>query len=165
MRKLDSVAEIRLLLKILDEAYSTKAWHGPNLKGSLRGVTAEMAAWRPSVKRHNIWEIAVHAGYWKYAVRRSLTGEKRGSFVLAGSNWFRRPTQVSGQAWREDLQLLDTEHTKLREAVGRLRRGELELTPRGRKVSNATLIYGIACHDVYHAGQIQLLKRLHDETV
>ena len=165
MRELDSLVEIRLLLRILDEAYSTKAWHGPNLKGSLRGVTAEMAAWRPGAKRHNIWEIAVHAGYWKYAVRRRLTGDKRGSFVLSGSNWFRRPIEVSEQAWRQDLKLLHTEHTKLREAIGRLKRGELGLTPKGRKVSNATLIYGIGCHDVYHAGQIQLLKRLHDVTV
>jgi hypothetical protein len=161
MKKLDSFGEIALLLRLLDEAYSTKAWHGPNLKGSLRGVAAEMAAWRPGPKRHNIWEIAVHAGYWKYAVRRRLTNEKRGSFALSGSNWFRRPVEVSEQAWRQDLKLLDTEHLKLRETVEGLNRSELEFLPQGRKVSNVTLIYGVACHDVYHAGQIQLLKRLH----
>jgi hypothetical protein len=165
MKKLDSFGEIVLLLRLLDEAYSTKAWHGPNLKGSLRGVTAELAAWRPGPKRHNIWEIAVHAGYWKYAVRRRLTGEKRGSFALSGSNWFRCPVEVSEQAWRQDLKLLDAEHLKLRETVEGLNRSELEFIPQGRKVSNATLIYGVACHDVYHAGQIQLLKRLHDVTV
>ena len=67
-------------LSLLDEAFERKAWHGPNLRGTLRGVTAEVAAWRPGAGRHNVWELCVHAAYWKYAVRRMLTGEKRGSF-------------------------------------------------------------------------------------
>jgi hypothetical protein len=82
---------IELLLGLLDEAFERKAWHGPNLRGSLRGLDAKAAAWRPGPGRHNIWETAVHAAYWKYAVRRRLTGEKRGSFARGGSNWFRCP--------------------------------------------------------------------------
>jgi hypothetical protein len=152
--------EIQLLLQLLDDAYSSQAWHGPNLKGSLRGVAATAAAWRPHPQRHNIWEIAVHAAYWKYIVRRRLLGEKRGSFPLKGSNWFRRPIEISEQAWREDLKVLDAQHARLREAIAALRIRDLRFTPQGSKVSNARLLYGIACHDVYHAGQIQLLKRL-----
>ncbi|HEY6050809.1 MAG TPA: DinB family protein, partial [Thermoanaerobaculia bacterium] len=71
-------SEIALLLSIVDEAYDRSAWHGPNLKGSLRRLTEEEAAWRPGPGRHSAWELAVHAAYWKYAVRRRLTGEKRG---------------------------------------------------------------------------------------
>jgi DinB superfamily len=153
-------SEIQLLLKMLDEAYSVKTWHGPNLKGSLRGLTAETAAWRPGPKRHNIWEAAVHAGYWKYIVRRRLLGEKRGSFALKGSNWFVRPLELSDKAWRDDLVLLDQEHARLREAVASLTPASLSFTPASSKVSNLTLICGIANHDIYHAGQIQLLKRL-----
>jgi DinB superfamily len=66
--------EIHVLLRLLEEAFQKQAWHGPNLKGSLRGLTAEQAAWRPDPTRHNIWELAVHCAYWKYAVRRKLTG-------------------------------------------------------------------------------------------
>jgi hypothetical protein len=99
-------AEIELLLSILDEAYEKQAWHGPNLRGSLRGISAGQAAWRPGPGRHNIWEIAVHAAYWKYAVRRRLTGEKRGSFPFKGSNWFQRPESISEKAWQDDLRLL-----------------------------------------------------------
>ena len=86
MKSSTGSSEIHLLLRMLDEAYSVKTWHGPNLKGSLRGLTAVTAAWRPGPKRHNIWEVAVHAAYWKYVVRRRLLGEKRGSFELKGSN-------------------------------------------------------------------------------
>src|SRR6266404_471126 len=85
--------EIEHLLGLLDEAYKRAAWHGPNLRGSIRGVTAHEAAWRPKAGRHNIWEIAVHAAYWKYTVRRRLLGKKRGSFSLPGSNWFLRPVE------------------------------------------------------------------------
>ena len=156
-------SEIQLLLKMLDEAYSLKTWHGPNLKGSLRGLTPPTAAWRPGPKRHSIWEIAVHAAYWKYVVRRRLLGEKRGSFALKGSNWFVRPLELSEKAWSNDLALLDGEHTRLREAVAGLRSASLSFKPATSTVSNLALICGIANHDVYHAGQIQLLKRLQRE--
>ena len=153
-------SEILLLLGMLDEAYSVKTWHGPNLKGSLRGLTATAAAWKPGPKRHSIWEIAVHAAYWKYVARRRLLSEKRGSFALKGSNWFSRPLDSSEKAWKADLALLDQEHARLREAVAGLKPASLSFTPVASKVSNLRLIYGIANHDVYHAGQIQLLKRL-----
>src|SRR6516162_1988227 len=79
--------EINILEHLLDESYEKKAWHGPNLKGSIRGLTALQAAWRPSPRRHSIAEQVIHAAYWKYAVRRRLRGDLRGSFPLKGSNW------------------------------------------------------------------------------
>ncbi len=144
---------IRLLLEIIDAAYEKKAWHGPNLKQSLRGVTAEDAAWRPAPGRHNIWEITVHAAYWKYVVRRKLRGEPRSSFSLQGSNWFARPVSGSEKAWREDRALLDEEHRKFREAVLKLLHAKAGKVP-------LTQVFGVAFHDIYHAGQIRLLRRL-----
>jgi len=144
--------EISLIVGLLDQAFDHKAWHGTNLKGALRGMTAAEAAWRPDEGRHNVWEIAVHCAYWKYAVWRRLTGAKRGSFAMKGSNWFARP--VSGvdlpAAWKADFTLLVNMHRQLREVI----RG-VSVTDR-----NAAILTGIAAHDLYHAGQIQLLKRL-----
>ncbi len=144
---------IALLLRILDEGYEKRTWHGPNLRQSLRGVSAEQAAWRPAPGRHNIWELAVHAAYWKYVVRRRLRGDPRRSFPLKGSNWFVRPVSLTEQAWREDRALLEQEHRNLREAVSGLQAAKM-----GK--SAARLIFGVAFHDVYHAGQIRLLRRL-----
>lgn len=146
-----------LLLEILDPGYERKAWHGPNLRQSLRGISAKAAAWRPAPGRHNIWEIAVHAAYWKYVMRRRLRGEKRGSFVLKGSNWFARPVEPSEKAWQDDLALLKTEHGKLRDALADYLRGKTPQVP-------AQTLFGVAFHDVYHAGQIRLLRRLQSTT-
>lgn len=153
-------AEIKILLDGIDQAYDHKAWHGTNLRGSLRGLSAERAAWRPAPNRHNIWEIVVHAAYWKYAVYRRLTGERRGSFPLNGSNWFKRPQELSAAAWQADVALLATMHKNLRAAIAKMKARTLPQIPANSKYSHLAMISGIAAHDLYHAGQIQLLKRL-----
>ena len=79
---------------------------------------------------------------------------------MKGSNWFRRPIELSGAAWRADLALLDDMHRILREEVRQRPPSLLSRTPKGSRVSNFVLLSGIAAHDLYHAGQIQLLKRL-----
>ena len=154
------MGEIVQLLKIIDQAYDHRSWHGTNLRGSVRGVSFRQAAWRPAPRRHNIWELVVHAAYWKYAVSRRFTGESRGSFPLKGSNWFSRPEVAGEKEWRSDVRLLDQMHRLLRECIRNLPPGELSRTPRGSKVSNEFILTGIAAHDLYHAGQIQLLKKL-----
>ncbi len=148
------------LLTILDTAYNRRSWHGTNLRGSIRGLGARQAAWRPARSRHNIWELVVHAAYWKYAVQRRFAGGARGSFPLKGSNWFVREDASDERGWRQDVALLDEQHTRLREAVAALSDRELDRTPRGSKVSSFALLSGIAAHDLHHAGQIQILKRL-----
>jgi uncharacterized damage-inducible protein DinB len=153
-------SEINLLLRLIDQAYDRKAWHGPNLRGSVRGLDASTAAWRPQPGRHNIWEIVVHAAYWKYAIRRRLLQEKRGSFPLKGSNWFARPVAVTDEAWKADLLLLEQAHQTMRAAIAELKPADLRAKRKGSKFTTLDLIAGIAAHDVYHAGQIQLLKRL-----
>jgi DinB family protein len=153
-------ADLHQLLSIIDAAYDRKSWHGTNLRGSIRGLSVRQAAWRPSSKRHNIWELVVHAAYWKYTALRRLTGAPRGSFPLKGSNWFMRGDSLDERAWREDAALLDRTHRSLRAAVSRLSSSELAKTPAGSRVSNFALFSGVAAHDLYHAGQIQLLKRL-----
>ncbi|MBI1899675.1 MAG: DinB family protein [Planctomycetia bacterium] len=157
---LDSAAELNVLLKLIDESYSRRSWHGPNLRGSLRGVSAKLALWRPGQGRKNIAEIALHAAYWKYVAWRRLVGEKRGSFPLAGSNWFERSAPYSEAQWKKDLALLEKMHATLRAAVAAISPEELTYRLNARSVTNAALIRGIALHDVYHAGQIQTLKRL-----
>jgi hypothetical protein len=155
---------VELLVKALDRGYDRKSWHGPILKGSLRGLSAEQAAWRPAPSRHNVWEIAVHVAYWKSSLLRRLVRLQGGEdfrFPLKGSNWFPRPEgEVSEKTWKADLKILEEIHRKLRAAVAALSEEDLETIPEGSKTSVVDLVLGVAYHDIYHAGQIQLLKRL-----
>ena len=154
--------EIRQLLAILHQAYDHRSWHGTNLRGSIRGVSLRRAAWRPGRGRHNIWELVIHAAYWKYAAGRRIAGTPRGAFPFEGSNWFRRPLekQATERAWRADLAVLDQMHRRLCDAVSSLSPDGLYRTHRGSAESSFSLITGAAAHDLYHAGQIQLLKKL-----
>lgn len=151
------MSDEKMLFALLDEGYSRKTWHGPNLRQSLKGVTATQAAWRPGAGRHNIWELTLHAAYWKYAVRRRLEGGKRGSFVLQGSNFFARPEKgkATEAAWRADRAILENEHRAMVQAI----RQFLESSAPGKRLR---ILYGVAFHDVYHAGQIRLLRRLQE---
>src|SRR5437016_5576001 len=114
------------LLTILDEAYDKRSWHGPNLRGAIRGITAKQAAWRPAKGAHNIWEYTLHAAYWKYIVLRKIVGGKRGSFALTGSNFFPRPVELSEAAWKKDIRILEDTHQDLRYAVAHLKPGAPE---------------------------------------
>jgi len=147
-----------VILDLFEEAFERKTWHGPNLWQSMKGVSAKQAAWRPAPNRHNIWEEALHAAYWKYAVRRRLQGGKRGSFALEGSNFFPRPEagKLNESAWQADKAILRQEHEALRDAVR---------TALAKPVTPKVLrmLWGVAFHDVYHAGQIRLLRRLSEK--
>ena len=104
--------EMTILVRMLDESYEKKAWHGPNLKGSIRGLSADQAAWRPGPRRHSIAEQVIHAAYWKYVVRRRIRGDLRGSFPLKGSNWFPLVESLSPGDWKSYLALLESEHRR-----------------------------------------------------
>jgi hypothetical protein len=149
------------LLEIIDRAYDHHSWHGTNLRGSIRRVRAAAAVTRPARDRHNIAELVVHCAYWKYTVVRRLTGERRGSFAVKGSNFFARQAPYSEAAWAEDVRLLDDTHRALRAAIAALTDRQLSrVLPDSDSTTVFDTVAGIAAHDLYHAGQIQLLKRL-----
>jgi hypothetical protein len=151
MTKKANDLRLDLLLAFYDQAFANRAWHGPTLRGSLRGVTYKEALWRPTPKHHNIWELVLHAAYWKYVVWRKIVGEKRGSFMREGSNWLKPPSKANAAAWKKDIAMLGKMHAELRKEIE-----NLDLA----KFKRLDMLYGVASHDLYHAGQIQLLKRL-----
>jgi len=151
---------VHALLDALEQAYRRRTWHGTNLRGSLHRLTCGQALWRPAPGRHNIWEEAVHAAYWKYAVRNRLRGAKRGGFPLKGSNWFPSPQTAGPKEWKRALALLGEMHAALCDSVREFPPARLNRTLTGSKWTAFDSILGAAFHDIYHAGQIQLLKRL-----
>ena len=146
------------LLASLDRAYDGRSWHGPNLKRALRGLTPAVAFFRPGTERHSVYDLALHAAYWKYVARRRLSGEKRGSFPIPGSNFFLAPPRSSAKELAAAQSILEIEHRALRELVEEL--PERVFTARFGRWTGEAVIAGVAAHDLYHAGQIQLLRKL-----
>lgn len=154
------------VLALVEEGFQRAAWHGPNLRGALRGVSAEEAAWRPGKGRHNIWEVTVHAAFWKYEVAKRLTGSKEHNFPEKGRNWFARDGKTISKSeaernWTRDLALLTKTHKELRAAIAALKESEMKGPCRGSRQTVMQNGLGVAMHDAYHAGQIQVLRRLY----
>lgn len=151
-------ATIDLLVDNLDRAYRGRSWHGTSLRGTLRGLTPKLALWQPGEGRNSVWQYLLHAAYWKYVVARKLTGGARGAFPRDGANFPAVPEQPDLKALRADLALLDEQHASLRDVVLALDATKLDRRLGSFRVVDYVL--GAAAHDLYHAGQINLVRRL-----
>jgi DinB superfamily len=142
-----------------------RAWHGGVTPvGALRGVTAATARWVPGPGRRSIWALALHVGYWKYAVRRHLEAVEIPRFPRSPANWPAVPSRAGEAEWRADRELVAREHRELVKAINNFPPARLNRRPPGvKRWTYAELIIGILAHDAYHAGQIQILKRLSSE--
>ena len=136
------------------------AWHGgPTPMLALRGVSAAQARWVPARRRHGIWELALHIAYWDYAVRRRLDPGSPRDFPRSPANWPALPEHPTEQAWAADRRLLAREHDRLVRVIRRMQPSRWNRHLTGRWTWGETIV-GIVAHQVYHTGQIQLLKRL-----
>lgn len=141
--------DARVLTRVLDEGYGPGAWHGSDLKAALADVPPDLAFWRPASGRHNIAEIALHHAFCARSVRGQLSGITPEPFVLEGEDWFPL-SEETNLSWPDIRAVVDAEQSRLAAAVAALPDAE-----------RFDLVLGVTCHAVYHAGQVQLIKRLH----
>ncbi len=152
----------QLLLQMINEAYRMPNWNETSLQSTLRRVTPQMASWRPPHVKRSIADIVVHCAYWKYALRRRLTGGKRGGFPLKGSNWFRTSDDLTAEQWSEYRSLLEDQHEQLCEAIANCRRVLSHAKPReDGHWTSLQRVFWLAIHDGYHTGQINLIKAMY----
>ncbi|MGH9487392.1 MAG: DinB family protein [Terriglobales bacterium] len=145
------------LLRLLQEGFGAEAWHGPTLQNAIAGVGSELALWRPGPDRHNIAEITLHVGYWVHVVRTRVLGKSPGPFLLPGEDWS-GCDGTCGPSWHEITATLEQERQALVKLVGDLNAERVQAAmPAGECFRQ---IFGTACHAIYHAGQIQLIRKL-----
>ena len=139
-----------------------QAWHGgPTPVGALRGVHAAEAHWVPAPGRSSIWRLTLHVAYWKYTIRRHLVTAPIPRFSRSPANFPRVPARADDAAWQADRALLAQEHRLLNEAIESFDGKRLGRIPvAGKKWTFGEMLIGIALHDAYHTGQIQMLKRM-----
>jgi DinB family protein len=142
--------------RILKEGYGPGAWHGADLKAALADVPPALAFRRPAAGRHNIAEIALHHAYCTRAVAAQLSGSDE-PFVMEGEDWF----ELSGEktmTWAKVQATVQSYQEQLAAAVADIEGGRK--TSPLPEAERFNLVLGITCHAVYHAGQIQLIKKL-----
>ncbi len=146
-----------LASRVLREGYGPGAWHGADLKAALADVGPALAFRRPAAGRHNIAEIALHHAYCVRSVRARLSGRDAEPFVLPGEDWFDLGSE-STLTWPAVLATVDAEQQQLGDLVAAIEAGTVvSPVPGGERFD---VVLGITCHAIYHAGQVQLIKRL-----
>ena len=143
--------------RILDEGYGPGAWYGSDLHAAVGDVTAATAYERPAKGRHSIAEVALHHAYWAGQITGKLTGETAAAFPLEGEDWFELKDE-SRLSWKETVATLDAAQRRLSQAVSEIASGaRISPLPEAERFD---LVIGITGHAAYHAGQIQLIKKL-----
>jgi uncharacterized damage-inducible protein DinB len=148
--------EIERIIDQLRRAYDRDAWHGPPLRAVLAGVSAEIASARPIRDAHSIREIVRHVTFWYDGVRRRIGGEV---VDPQGVEEWPEADGAGEDGWGLELADLDRAHAALLGAVEQLGIEDLELTVPGKPYSVYILLHGLVQHNLYHAGQIALLKK------
>lgn len=142
--------------RVLSEGYGPGAWHGADLKAALADVSSDTAFRRPGPGRHNIAEIALHHAYYQYSVRGRLASGAIEPFVLEGDDWFDETGE--GLGWPAIQALVADQQHRLASVVSDIEAGRVS-SPLSAD-ERFGLVLGITCHAVYHAGQVQLIKKI-----
>ncbi len=150
------MTETKRIKDQLKRAFEGSAWHGPAVMEVLKGVTAQQAAARPIPTAHSIWEITLHISGWAGVLKSRVEGK-----------WIDEPAEgdwpsvedASQAAWEKTLKLLKTRHAGLQKAISQISDKNLgKPIAKGKSTIYASL-HGILQHDLYHAGQMAILKK------
>lgn len=140
----------------LKRALEGEAWHGPALLELLAGVSATSANARPIPGAHTVWEIVLHLAAWHRAVSRRLEGER---VNLSPEEDWPAVTNTGEAAWKQALETLHKSYQLLHTQLSNLKDSQLDEAPSGSNHSIYVMLHGLIQHDLYHAGQIALLKK------
>ncbi|MBX7221162.1 MAG: DinB family protein [Blastocatellia bacterium] len=159
------MSELKRITKQLQGTFEGDAWYGPSLLSTLDGITAAKAAAKPIADGHSIWEIVLHVAAWMGAVRKRL---ESGEVGLPDEGDWPEVGEPTEAAWADVRELLRERHRALLAEVAKLtddeqlrtRLGDVRERETGGGVSIYVTLHGVIQHNIYHAGQISLLKRL-----
>jgi uncharacterized damage-inducible protein DinB len=154
------MTEVERIADQLRRAFEGEAWHGPSVLKLLEGIAATQAAAHPIPAAHSIWELVLHIAVWKDAGKRRLEGDRA---QLTDAEDWPIVTDTTEQAWKDTRQKLIDCQTKLLDAVSRLDESRLDEPIIKDPSTPFSTVYvtlqGVVQHDLYHAGQIAILKK------
>jgi uncharacterized damage-inducible protein DinB len=151
------MSEVKHLAEQHLRALEGHAWHGPALLEVLDGVTAKRALTRPIRKGHTIWEIVLHVEAWDRVVLGRLTGAP---IELSDEEDWPEVVDTGPAAWKRAVDSMKSTHMKLNREIAKLTTARLDAGYGPRKQYKIfRLVHGVVHHELYHAGQIAILKK------
>ena len=150
------MSEIKRIIDQMDRAMNGEAWHGPHLEELLADVSAQQAAAHPVPGAHSIWELVNHIGAWNAILAQRAAGHA--VTVTPEQDW-PPVTDTGAESWKRALEQMRASRARLRSAVEKLSDAQLEDIAPGKDHSIYVMLHGGVQHDLYHAGQIAVLKK------
>lgn len=153
------ITESARLADQIRRAFEGEAWHGDSVLELLKDVDAVTAAAHPIPNAHSIWDLVLHIAAWDNAVRRRTGGA---AVTLSDEENFPSIKDTSETAWRKALDHMKRTHNELVNSVKTFPESRLSERVPGKTQDYYNFYYmfsGIAQHELYHAGQIALLKK------
>ena len=150
------MSEAKRIQDQLERGFSGSAWHGPSVMELLADVDAAKAAARPIAGAHSIWDLVLHIAAWDQAAATRLRGDRA---QLSDAEDWPAVSDTSAEAWTQALETLKRNHRELHEAIGRVEDTNLERPIVEGMASVYVTLHGVIQHDLYHAGQIAILKK------
>jgi len=151
------MSEVERIVDQLRRAFEGNAWHGLALWEILTDVTSQQAFAKPLTGAHSIWEIVNHITVWEAVVRRRIKGEVIGG--LSPDQDWPAVRDSSEAAWQQALTKLERVNHELRDTISAMADARLKEIVLGQTYSFYYMLHGVIQHDLYHAGQIAVLKK------
>jgi uncharacterized damage-inducible protein DinB len=151
------MTELERIVDQLKRSWGGNAWHGPSLSEILAGVEPETAAARPIPTAHSIWELVLHITTWDRVVARRLREWVK--ITVSEEENFPLPGETTAERWRAAVEELRRTHEDLETAVLAFREDRLNEIVPGKTTSAYVMMQGVVQHELYHGGQIALLKK------
>ena len=145
--------EIERILDQLNRAWGGPSWTGVEIQPSLDGITDEQSRAHPMTHAHSILELVAHMSVWMDVVSRRLTGKPKEP--AAEEDW----EDVTQLSWPTAIERLENAESRLCDAVARLSTDDLDNNAVGAKYTVYVMVHGVIQHNLYHLGQIAILKK------
>jgi uncharacterized damage-inducible protein DinB len=146
-------SEIQHILSLLKSTFNKSPWYGPSVNDVLSDIDAELAELRIN-NTHSIIELVCHMTAWRTFVVKKLEGDV--DYKVDDALNF--PTPFN---WETTLKDLHESQAKLIAAIQNFDSSLLhDAVPNSSSgYTFFTLLHGIIHHDIYHTGQIILIKK------
>jgi uncharacterized damage-inducible protein DinB len=151
------MSEVERLVQQLCASFEGEAWAGPSVREALNDVSVVTASQRAFRDGHTIWELVLHLISNDRMICDRLAGSRFASPTPA-ELWSLQPYPTDA-GWQQSLCELETTHLMLRKAMAQVPDAQLAQKLPGRDHTWFDELNGCAQHNMYHAGQIVLLKK------